>query len=327
MAFEMIVTLGPSVLFERNLRAVSDCGPCIFRINGAHVSSTKVGTFVSHVRRILPEARLMVDLPGNKIRTNSLDFPISLNKGELFELYPYQVNFPDFYRYVKKGDEVFASDSIYRFEVVEVVGSTIRLRSHSEGVLTSNKGIHIRGISDRLPFLFQEDQALIKAACEHRVNYVSLSFVRTVADVDEGRKAVANQGQGGPQLIVKIEQAAALQNLEGILNSNEMFNVDRGDLSSDIGMTNLPVAQERIIAMAKKLNKKLFLATQFLKYMETHPIPLIPEMVDLHRTLETGIGGIQLSEETAVGKYPVECVSMIFKMAQQIQGGKLSLAA
>jgi len=96
--------------------------------------------------------------------------------------------------------------------------------------------------------------------------------------------------------------------------------IDRGDLSAEVGLQNLPMYQEAVITNARKLNRRVFLATQFLNNMLTHPIPLIAEAVDLYKTLKSDIQGIQLSEETAVGEYPVECVKYVFEAHARIHG-------
>ena len=105
-----------------------------------------------------------------------------------------------------------------------------------------------------------------------------------------------------------------MENLDKIFEEVTSVNIDRGDLAADIGILNLPRAQERIVESAQRAGKNIFLATQFLKNMEQKPVPLISEVVDLHRTINTGISGIQLSEETAIGKYPAECVELVFNI-------------
>lgn len=321
MDFSVIVTLGPSVLDPVRLKQINELGPCLFRINGAHESPDGAEAIVRQVRAIMPEAVLLLDLPGNKIRTAGLSTPIRLVKGERLTLYPFQVNFPPLARYLKRGDEVFANDSTYRLEVTEIRGDAIEMLSHSDGLLGNNKGLHVRGIHHDLPFLFERDQQLIDRGCDLRLDYISLSFVRTADDVREAKRRVADRGKGNVRLIAKIETAAAVKNLGAIMAEVDTINVDRGDLSSDIGLLNLPVTQERIIESALRAKRRIFLATQFLKNMEVFPVPLIAELTSLHESIRKGIHGIQLSEETAVGKYPAECVRLAFDVFQSSFSG------
>lgn len=320
MAFRLIVTLGPAILNAEKLRAIDSSGHCIYRINGAHVGPDHVGRIADQVRSILGDAaEIMIDLPGNKVRTANLSEPIRLTKGNSFELPDYQINFPSFHEYVRPGDTIFANDSIYRLEVSKVANRTIHFKSHSDGLLLTNKGLHLPGITSKLPFLFERDQLLIKAACKYHLNIVSLSFVRTANDVLEAKALISEMTDHPPKVFAKIETEPALRNLDEILKVAETVNVDRGDLSADIGIMNLPAAQEKILTRAQSTGREIFLATQFLKNMETSPVPLIAEVADLYKTIRAGVSGIQLSEETAVGAHAVECVKLVFDMVQQVR--------
>lgn len=258
----------------------------------------------------------MIDLPGNKVRTGNLPLPIPLQKGEELTLSGFEVNYPDFYRHLKPGDVMYANDSTYVLEVIGIDDRTIRLRSGSDGSLTSGKGLHVTGIHADIPFLFERDQELIRGACELGLDIISLSFVRNVADIEQARALIDRAG--GPQIKIfaKVETAMALENLAAILETVDTVNVDRGDLSSDIGILNIARAQNSIVAAAHAAGKEVFLATQFLKNMEREPVPLISELIGLYQAVHDGVTGIQLSEETAVGKHPVECVKMVFDVLE-----------
>lgn len=309
MNFRAIITLGPSILDENKLKKIDSYGDCIYRINGAHVDENQALKLIGQIRSILPNAKIMIDLPGNKIRTANLSEPIRLIKGECFILCDYQINYPYFYVHLNKGDIVFANDSIYSFEVVESSKSSIKLLSHSDGLLLSNKGLHVRGIHKNIPFLFERDHRLISMVCSSRVEYLALSFVRTAEDIREAKNKLKKLDT---HIIAKIETLSAVKNLNNIFQEVESILIDRGDLSTEIGILKLAMVQERIIEAAKRAKINIYLATQFLKNMETKPVPLISEIVDLCKTVKSGINGIQLSEETAVGRYPVECVKLVF---------------
>lgn len=314
MKFSVIVTLGPSTLHEDVLRAIDPLGPCIYRINGAHSSKENVRDTVQFVRGALPDCRFLIDLPGNKIRTKNLNKGLPVQKGKTFSISPGQLNFKDFYNYVKPGDKVLAHDGIYEFEVKGVKDSTVEFISHCDGELKNNKGLHISGVNDTLPFVFEKDRELIDVACECGIPYIGVSYVRTAEDVKEIKRIMADAGHSDMELIVKVETQSAVKNLGYIFLEAETILIDRGDLAADVGIFNLPVVQERVIQSAKRAQKKVFLATQFLKNMEMYPIPLIAEIVALHDTIRTGIHGIQLSDEAAVGKYPLQCVDTVFRV-------------
>lgn len=313
MNFTIIVTLGPSILSKPVLEKIDRYKCCVLRINGAHTEPSAVEETIGFVRSILPKARFLLDLPGNKIRTASLTEGICLKKGECFELHPFQLNYPQLHTHLRKGDRVLANDSIYSFIVKKVTPQAITLESESEGQLISNKGLHIKGINERLPFLFQKDMELIDAALKADIDILGLSYVRSADDVRGIQKMLVSKKKSQPELLVKVETAEALRNLKGILDVSDSILIDRGDLCSDIGMLELPLAQEKIIGAALRKKRKVFLATQFLRGMLESPVPLIAETIDLYRTVQLPIAGLQLSEETAVGEYPLECIDMVVR--------------
>ncbi len=312
MNFKVIVTLGPAILNREKLREIDSFGDCIYRINGAHIEGDHAAVMIEKVRDILPAAEIMIDLPGNKIRTKDLLKPIRLTNSQIIELFDYQVNYQGFFTHLNKADIIHANDSEIKLEVKEINNSSIKMISHSDGLLSNNKGLHIPGIHENIPFIFDRDKELIHLAIRNNVNYISLSFVRSHNDIQVVKNILSNNYK--TEIIAKIETAAAVDNLDNIFNEVDIVNIDRGDLSTDIGLVNLGFMQHKIIETALLSNKKIFLATQFLKNMEKSPVPSIAEAIDLYKTIKQGVYGIQLSEETAVGKYAVECVQLVFDM-------------
>ncbi len=314
MKFSIIVTVGPSILEESKIKEINSLGSCIYRINGAHADSHLTKEITDLLRSFIPNPTIMIDLPGNKVRTSNLSEPISLIKGESFHLSDDQVNYSEFRKHLKIGDIIYANDSTFTIEVLEITNEGIKMKSHSEGFLASNKGLHVQGIHQSIPFLFERDIALINTAAEIDLDIISLSFVRDADDVRQVKKILAQHNKQKIELFAKIETAKAVENLGYIFNEVDNVNVDRGDLATDIGILKVAIVQKRIIDSALRGNKNIFLATQFLKNMEFYPVPLIAEVTSLYETISSGISGIQLSEETAIGKYPVECVKLIFDM-------------
>lgn len=311
MIFTAIVTVGPASLNQK-LRDINKMGNCIFRINGAHLNGEAATDCIKQIRGLVSDAAIMIDLPGNKVRTANLNSPIQLRSQKVFRLPSDNINFSQFGKFLKVGDIVYANDSIYKLEVVEIREDAILLLSHSDGELCTNKGIHLQGISEKLPFLFKRDLELIDVAVREKTSCISLSYVRNEADIIEAKNLLSNKGGELIEVFAKVETRSAVENLGHILHNVSAINVDRGDLSSDIGLLKLPRTQERIIESGLRAHRKVFLATQFLKSMEHNPLPYIAELIDLHRTIKSGISGIQLSEETAIGKYPEKCVQLVF---------------
>ena len=263
-----------------------------------------------------------MDLPGNKVRTAGFtEGYIDISENKEFSLGFTQMNYTDFYSHLKIGDTVWANDSIFKFTVksIDKEKQQIIFLSHSTGRLLNNKGMHVRGIHEHIPFLFEKDKGLIELANKHNLSYVGLSFVRTRGDVIEAKKLITSDSI----IISKIETVAAVNNLIDILNEVEHILIDRGDLSTEIGLAKVPAYQQYIIDKAVFYGKKVFLATQFLKSMEHNPVPTIPEVIDMYNTLKSGIYGIQMSEETAVGKYPKNCLDTIVGLMDEINSERL----
>lgn len=319
MSFVQIVTVGPGLLDRDKLNSIQAVGEVIFRLNGAHLNALQAKDMINSIKSLAPRSRVMLDLPGNKVRTGILSEGIRLVSGKTFSLTPSQINFADFHKYLHVGDIVFANDAIFRLEVTAIENGVITFISHSDGLLTSNKGFHVKGVSAQLPFLFERDRELVKAGVEANVDVISLSFLRDVSDYKMASDLIQSFG-GKSDIFVKIETELALENIEAIVMAAKYFNIDRGDLSSDVGILNLPKAIARIKSTTDKHKKPLFIATQFLKSMELSPVPYLSEVTELFRTVEQGFAGIQLSEETAVGKYPLECVQMVRDIVQSVKG-------
>lgn len=309
-----ILTVGPALLNEVPLTEVHD-ERNIYRINGAHGSVQDIEHYVHKIREQVPDADILMDLPGNKVRTCNLTDGILLEKGKEFEISNSNFNYPDFYMHLKPGMTAWANDSTFEFEVVNADAERIRFSSKSQGLLINNKGVHVRGIHKEIPFLFEKDKLLIDLANREKLAFVGLSFVRTADNVKEAIHLL----NPDINVISKIETLDAVNNINDILPLVEYILVDRGDLSTDIGIQKIPRFQKFIVEKAHFFGVKVFLATQVLKNMEVNPLPTIGEIEALYQIYKSGVFGVQMSEETAVGKYVVECVKVLNDMRGEVE--------
>lgn len=317
---KFILTLGPSLGGDVEVCAIHQ-DDFIYRINGAHGTKDTIAKSIKKLRETLRDAEILMDLPGNKIRTAISGDGVRLKKGETFTLKRQNFNFDGFLDIAKKGDEVFANDSVFRFEVVANNGEEIEFLSHSDGILTNGKGMHIRGINEKLPFLFKRDLELIELAHEFRLNYIGASFVRDERDFLELRGKLSKD----IEIFCKVETRSAVDNLAGILKNANYILIDRGDLSTEIGLIKIPRFEKYIIEQAHLRGVKVFLATQALKNMELNPLPTIAEIESLYNIFKSGVYGLQLSEETAVGKWIRECVNVLNDMSKEVESEKILL--
>jgi len=322
MIKKIIATVGPSLLNTTSLDEVHN-ERNIYRINGAHGSVEDIEKYILKIKSQVKDAKILMDLPGNKVRTaNFAEGFIDIKEKEEFNIGFNEMNYEEFYKYLKLGSEVWANDSIFKFKVknIDLENKKINFISYSTGKLLNNKGMHVRGVHKNIPFLFDKDKLLIELANKYTLDFIGLSFVRNAKDIQEAKKLIKNS-----EIISKVETLSAVNNLGEILNEVEFILIDRGDLSTEIGLNKVPNYQKFIIEKAVFNNKKVFLATHFLKSMEHNPVPSIPEIIDMYNTLKTGIYGIQMSEETAVGKYPKKCLDVILGIMDQINDESLWL--
>lgn len=312
---KFILTVGPALLHEVPLKEIHD-DRNIYRINGAHGTIGDIEGYIAEIRSQVPGAAILMDLPGNKVRTKNVpNNGIELVKGETFSIPSQCFNYPEFYRHLRPGMTAWANDSVYEFEVVNADADRITFLSKSDGVLINGKGVHIRGMHKDIPFLFEKDRELIHVANKYRLEYVGLSFVRSADNVREAKALLSE----GIKVISKIETKDAVSDINHILPLVKYILVDRGDLSTDIGIMNIPRYQKYIIEKAQYYDVKVFLATQVLKNMESKPIPTIGEVEALYEIYKSGVYGVQMSEETAVGKYVRETVAVLNDMFESVK--------
>lgn len=308
---DIIVTLNHHLLGKETLQNFIEHGATHFRINGSHVLPEDVPQYTKAIKNAVGDGiKILLDLPGNKIRTNNILQPIVLKAGKEFDLRADQFNYPGFISFLKPDDQVLANDSRYLFTVKQVQNHAVTFVSKTDGQLFGNKGVHLTRSYPDLPILFERDLQLIEQAKKYAVTHLGVSFVRTAEDV----RAVRQEASSNLELVVKIETAKAIENLDEILNEAEEFLVDRGDLSCDVGLETIERYQKQILHRAKQKGKKIFFATQFLTSMVESETPLIAEVSALADAFNCGVHGIQLSEETAIGKNPFAVLKFMHKV-------------
>lgn len=317
MKIDIIATIGPASLNADTIKALENEGATIFRVNGSYGTLSHIRKYVRGIKRFRHSASILVDLPGMKVRTKNLEKPVRLRKGKTFTLRRDQVNHVQFFGNLKKGDVITADDSKLIFECARVNGNMAHFIAHIDGALMNNKGMHGHDISD-FPFVYKYDAAIIDTVYEEDVDYLGVSFVRYREDVLNIKRRLAGWKRP-PEMMVKIETRQAMDNLDAIIKEARTFLLDRGDLSAEINIVNLPQAQDMIIKKVKKTpGKRLFVATQFLHNMVRNRLPLIAEVNDIYSVLRKKVDGIQLSEEVSMGRFPVECVKLVRKIAEKL---------
>jgi pyruvate kinase len=289
----------------------------IARVNGAHGSLDDVKAMILGLKRDLPRGvEILLDLPGNKIRTDNIGEPLALAAGQEFVLKPQNLTYRPLYKSLKQGDMISAADGTIRLEVLAVEGEDVKTLVIVGGRLGNRKGVNVRGIHANIPFDFERDIALLNIAIETRIDYVGLSFVRKVEHV---RRIRAELVGTGIRTLAKIETSEALEHLDQILKESDLVMLDRGDLEADIGRENVPLTQKLVLRRAEALGVPVVIASQFLTSMMAKPLPFMAEVSDVANAVLDGAAILMLSEETAVGDYPFDCIATMKSVAQAVE--------
>ncbi len=216
------------------------------------------------------------------------------------------------------GDRISLADGMIPIEVVVVEGEAVRVRVLSGGTVTSHKGLNLPGKGDALPSLTGKDREDLRFGLRKGVDWVALSFVRSPRDIEPVRRVMEEEGIRVP-VLAKIEKRQALERIDAIVDAFDGIMVARGDLGVEIPIEDVPGAQKDLIRRAVRRAKPVITATQMLLSMVRSPRPTRAETTDVANAILDGTDAVMLSEETAMGEYPVETVATMARIAERAQ--------
>ncbi|NLO89117.1 MAG: pyruvate kinase [Clostridia bacterium] len=330
---KIVCTLGPSSEDVGTLSKMIRSGMDIARLNFSH------GTREDHLKRLKALRRaaetenkfvaVMLDIKGPKIRVGRL-------KGESIYLKDSQrvslitkasstfseqipINYENLSRELKPGDRVLLNDGRIVLKVEDVDEEEIRCTVLSGGELKSNQGVNIPGVELSMPAVTEKDYNDILWGIENGVNFIAASFVSGPRDILEIRKILEEKDCENIHIIAKIESQAGVNNIEHILAVSDGIMVARGDLGVEIPSEEVPLIQKELIKKCNGAGKPVITATHMLDSMVRNPRPTMAETSDVANAIFDGSDAIMLSGETAVGKYPVEAVSTMAKLARKAE--------
>ena len=337
MRIKSIATLGPSSTDPQTMKAMVEHGVRIFRLNFSHSSAEEFQPIVHTIRKLERELDLhltiMGDLSGPKIRIGEVpSAPVPVSKGSAVCLglpdtrdsaaHPpfISLDFPQLLEDLEPGMPVALSDGMLRFTVSSVLekGRLFELRAENAGLLASHKGITFPGRSVPLAAMTETDRDNVHHGLDIGIDCFALSFVQNKADVEELKQEIADHGARAP-IIAKLERANAVRDLDSILEAADGIMVARGDLGLECPLPSLPVIQKRILRACRHAQKPCIVATQMLLSMCQNPLPTRAETTDVANAILDGADCVMLSEETAVGSYPLEAVQFIEDIAQEAE--------
>ena len=330
---KIVATIGPACWDEETLRALLAAGVSVARFNFSHAEHGTAAEKFALLRRLAAEGpgynlAILADLQGPRVRVGVLPpegvrlvarAQIILSTTPQPAAIP--VDHPGLPGDVQPGDTLLLDEGLLALQVeaTDPAAGAITCRVLVGGVLTSHKGINVPGRPLSVPTITAEDRADLAFALEHGADLVALSFVRSGADIEEARRLIAAQTDRPVPIIAKIEKDAAVDNFAAILAAADGIMVARGDLGVELPPETLPGIQKRLIAATNLAGKPVITATQMLDSMIRNPRPTRAEATDVANAVLDGSDAIMLSGETASGKYPVESVRMMARIALEAE--------
>ncbi|SPD75583.1 Pyruvate kinase [uncultured Desulfobacterium sp.] len=332
---KIVCTIGPASESVPVMEQMIEAGMNIARLNFSH------GDFAAH-KRVIENLRaasaavgrriaIMADLSGPKMRIGRIDpEPIELRSGDHFTLTTedivgdktrVSVSFKSLPSAVKKGDTLFLNDGYIQVEVIAVTGDDVLCSVLVGGELRSRKGLNLPGIDLGISAFTERDQECLNFALENGVDAVSQSFVEGPADIEAVRNASAELGYR-PFIIAKIERSGALKNIEAIIDAADGIMIARGDLGVEVPIEQIAVIQKYLTRQANMRAKPVITATQMLESMTDNRRPTRAEATDVSNAILDGTDCVMLSAESAMGRYPVDAVAMLAKIAASVEEGR-----
>ncbi len=333
MRIKTVVTLGPASNSYQTMKALAENGARIFRLNFSHSSAADFVPVVKQIRQLEEELgfplTVMGDLCGPKTRIGTIKkSPMQVGKGEYMYLgLPdmadkvapdrfIPLDFPQLLAGLERGMPVSLSDGMLCFHVAEVLEKDrlFKLEAENDNILTSNKGIAFPGKFHPIPALTDKDRKDLREGIDIGLDAVALSFVQTKQDITDIKEAIAAKGVWLP-VIAKIERQTAVEQIDSILELADGIMIARGDLGLECPPAMLPIIQKKILRACRHAQKPAIVATQMLLSMVKNPVPTRAETTDVANAILDGADCVMLSEETAIGAYPVEAVRLIQDIA------------
>ncbi len=326
---KIVCTIGPASDSEEVLRSLCLAGMNVARLNFSH------GTHDEHLRRIelirkvrsdlnLPIA-IMLDTKGPEYRIGTFENDsIELKNGDHFIFTTdhvegtqekVSVSFEELYKDLGTGDTILLNDGLMKFRVTGIEGHDIHTVVETGGVLSNRKSMSFPGKVIKQTYLSKQDKSDILFGIQNDVDFIACSFVSVRQDLVDIHEFLNKNGGEGIELIAKIENQSGYDNIEDICKECDGIMVARGDMGVEISMEKLPSIQKNLITKCRLLGKRVITATEMLESMINNPRPTRAEVSDVANAVYDGSSAIMLSGETAAGKYPVEAVKTMSKIA------------
>lgn len=318
---KIIATIGPASNDKETIRELIKSGVNIFRQNFSHGIKESHAEIAQRLRSVAADEGVVVsvlqDLAGPKMRTGSFtNDQIELIKGEIFiltsqavegDVNRVSINYPELIYQVSVGDQIRLDDGKVDLSVIKTSQTEIHTKVIEGGLIRSKRGINVPGVALALDVFTSDDRENVCYFADNQYDWVSLSFVQCAQDIESLQSFFIEHGIWS-KIIAKIETAAAIKNIDEIINVSDGIMIARGDLAIETPVSLVPIKQKEIIKKCRGLGKPVIVATQMLESMMDAPVPTRAEVSDISNAILDGADAIMLSGETAAGNYPVKSV-------------------
>ncbi|WP_142415129.1 pyruvate kinase [Hathewaya massiliensis] len=331
---KIVCTIGPASNTKEVIKKLMEAGMNASRHNfshGTHETHKENMDMVKEVRKELNKnIAIILDTKGPEIRTGDFNVDkVELKEGSKFTIYCREeilgdeskcyVTYDNLCEDVKPGDSILIDDGLVGLKVESVEGNKINCVVTNSGVVSNHKGINVPGVSIKLPSLTEKDISDLKFGVEQGVDMIAASFVRTAEDVLTIRETLNRFGGEDVLIFSKIENREGVDNIDRIIKFSDGIMVARGDLGVEIPTEEVPIVQKMIIEKCNIAGKPVITATQMLDSMIRNPRPTRAEASDVANAILDGTDSIMLSGETANGKYPIEAVNTMARIAEKTE--------
>jgi len=330
---KIVCTIGPSSESLENTKKLIAAGMNVARLNFSHGDYEEHGNRIKAIRQASQELNktvaILLDTKGPEIRLGKLkEEPIELVQGEYITLTTEEilgditrvpVTYKDLPSDVNVGSTILIDDGLIGLTVLDIQGTEIKCQIVNSGQIKSKKGVNVPGVAISMPGLTEKDISDIKFGIEVGVDFIAASFVRRASDVLEIRELLERHDARHIHIISKIENQQGVDNLDEILEVSDGLMVARGDLGVEIPAEEVPLVQKLMIEKCNRAGKPVITATQMLDSMQRNPRPTRAEASDVANAIFDGTDAIMLSGETAAGKYPVESVETMARIAESAE--------
>jgi pyruvate kinase len=329
---KIICTLGPATEKTEVLSQLMAKGADLFRLNMSHAKHDWVRDIVRRIRQLAEKmgrpVAVLLDTQGPAIRTGDVKTNLQLKPGDILEFtvrgakgkerFSVDVNYDGFVDDLTVGNTILVDNGLIKMLVLEKGRNRVRCKVLTRATLASRRHINLPGVRVNLPPLTKKDIADVALGVELGVDFVALSFVREKSDIDQLRKLLVKK-KSNALIVAKIEDQLAVRSIDEMITGADAIMVARGDLGIECPMEELPIIQRRIVKSCIRFGKPVVVATQLLESMISNPLPTRAEITDVANAVFEQADAIMLSGETTVGRYPVECVEVMNRVAVRME--------